>query len=91
MRVDEIYPWGSPARSGHVYGTTDVRHPLIAEMHVRGKACVSGLLKGVALPLAGCGFVDTTRIAASAEAKVIVPIRAARGCPSMRCPYATAI
>nr|XP_061810478.1 probable bifunctional SAT/APS kinase [Nerophis lumbriciformis] len=33
LRLDEIYPWDRRRESAAVFGTTDSRHPLVAEMH----------------------------------------------------------
>ncbi len=50
MRVEEIYEWDPDEEAKLVYGTTDVRHPLIAEMHSWGRLNISGELKVFALP-----------------------------------------
>lgn len=50
MRVEEIYEWDSVLEAQPVYGTTDVRHPLVAEMHSWGKLNISGKLDVFALP-----------------------------------------
>jgi len=50
MSVEELYPWdrGEVARS--VFGSEDLRHPLVAEMHRWGRLNVSGGLRMVQLP-----------------------------------------
>lgn len=50
MRVEEIYKWDPDAEAKSVYGTTDVRHPLVAEMHSWGRLNISGKLDVFALP-----------------------------------------
>ena len=50
MVVEEAFTWNPLVEAQHVYGTTDVRHPLVAEMHSWGKIYISGPLKVVNLP-----------------------------------------
>lgn len=50
MRVEEIYQWDLNSEAKLVYGTTDVRHPLVAEMHTWGSLNISGKLEVFALP-----------------------------------------
>jgi sulfate adenylyltransferase len=50
MLVEEIYPWDLQAEARQVYGSTDPRHPLIAEMHRWGQAYASGPLQVLQLP-----------------------------------------
>src|ERR1043165_4633822 len=50
MRVEEIYEWDREQEAKSVYGTTDPRHPLVAEMQGWGEVCISGELKVVRLP-----------------------------------------
>jgi len=50
MTVEERYRWDFEAEARQVYGTTDVRHPLLAEMTLWGKEYLSGPLKVVNLP-----------------------------------------
>jgi sulfate adenylyltransferase len=50
MIVEEIFDWDLTAEASLVYGTTDARHPLVAEMASWGKAYVSGRLKVLNLP-----------------------------------------
>lgn len=50
MRVEEIYEWDREEEARAVYGTTDLRHPLVAEMHSWGKLYISGSLRVIALP-----------------------------------------
>ena len=50
MTVEEIYPWDQAELMDKVYGTTDPRHPLIAEMQRWGEINVSGRLQVLALP-----------------------------------------
>lgn len=50
MRVEEIYEWDREEEAKSIYGTTDPRHPLVAEMQGWGEVCISGELKVVRLP-----------------------------------------
>jgi sulfate adenylyltransferase len=50
MTVEEVFKW-DPAEDAHIiFGTTDVRHPLVAEMALWGRTCISGSLKVLDLP-----------------------------------------
>src|SRR5215204_1315247 len=50
MRIEEIYEWDLRQASLEVFGTTDSRHPLVAEMHGWGRLNISGRLRVIALP-----------------------------------------
>lgn len=50
MTVEEIYEWDLSVTARKVFGTEDLRHPLVAEMHRWGKLNVSGRLRLVQLP-----------------------------------------
>ena len=50
MTVEEIFEWDLLHEAERICGTTDVRHPLVAEMHTWGKRYVSGPLKVLNLP-----------------------------------------
>ncbi|MBD0370017.1 MAG: bifunctional sulfate adenylyltransferase/adenylylsulfate kinase [Pyrinomonadaceae bacterium] len=50
MRVDEIFPWHLMHEARSVYGTTDARHPMVAEMHSWRELCISGELQVINLP-----------------------------------------
>jgi sulfate adenylyltransferase len=50
MTIEEIFEWDLAHEAERVCGTTDVRHPLVAEMHTWGKRYVSGPLKVLSLP-----------------------------------------
>ena len=52
MRVDEAFSWNAAAEAQAVLGTTDVRHPLVAEMTTWGPRCLSGPLTVLDLPRA---------------------------------------
>jgi len=50
MQVEEAFAW-SPAREARfVCGSTDTRHPLVAEMDTWGEVCISGPLRVINLP-----------------------------------------
>ena len=51
MMVEEIYEWDLAETAGEVFGTTDTRHPLVAEMHGWGTRNISGELKVLRLPV----------------------------------------
>ncbi len=50
MRVDEIFSWDRAREARAVYGTTDPRHPLVAEMNSWGELCLTGGLRVLDLP-----------------------------------------
>ncbi len=50
MTVDEMYEWDVDEVVQKVYGTLDVRHPLVAEMHRWGRYNISGPLRVLQLP-----------------------------------------
>jgi sulfate adenylyltransferase len=50
MLVEEIFEWNATAEALQVFGTTDVRHPLVAEMGTWGKFYISGPLQVLNLP-----------------------------------------
>jgi len=50
MTVEEAYPWDRDEVADKVFGTTDLRHPLVAEMHRWGDINISGRLRVLQLP-----------------------------------------
>jgi len=50
MRVDEVYEWDPRAEARQVLGTTDDRHPWVAEMRTWGRFRLSGPLRVIDLP-----------------------------------------
>ena len=50
MTVEEIYEWDLETTARQVFGTTDARHPLVAEMHRWGSRNISGRLQVLNLP-----------------------------------------
>ena len=50
MTVEEIYEWDLETAARKVFGTTDARHPLVAEMHRWGRRNISGRLQLLQLP-----------------------------------------
>ena len=50
MRVEEIFQWNREQEAKLAYGTTDPRHPLVAEMEKWGELCISGEMQVVRLP-----------------------------------------
>jgi sulfate adenylyltransferase len=50
MNVEEIYEWDLNEVAMKAFGTLDMRHPMISEMHSWGKYYVSGPLKVLQLP-----------------------------------------
>ncbi len=50
MTVEEVYGWDVDEAAKKVFGTTDRRHPLVAEMDRWGKLNISGRLRVLALP-----------------------------------------
>ena len=50
MRITEVFEWDRTELATRVLKTTDVRHPLVAEMHRWGKVCISGPLRVLEVP-----------------------------------------
>jgi sulfate adenylyltransferase len=50
MTIEEMYSWDHHETSDKVFGTRDLRHPLVAEMHRWGKYNISGELQALRLP-----------------------------------------
>lgn len=50
LTVTEIYEWDRSELARNVFGTEDLRHPLVAEMNRWGPVNISGVLKVIALP-----------------------------------------
>jgi sulfate adenylyltransferase len=50
MTIEEIYPWNREEAAQKVLGTTDMRHPLVAEMSRWGSLNLSGCLRMLQMP-----------------------------------------
>ena len=50
MDVEEAYQWDMEETAREVYGTLDLRHPIVAEMHQWGRYNISGRLQVIQLP-----------------------------------------
>jgi sulfate adenylyltransferase len=50
VTVEEIYPWDRTETAQKVFGTTDLRHPLVAEMSRWGSLNVSGRVRVLQMP-----------------------------------------
>src|ERR1041384_5303639 len=50
MTIEEIFPWSAEDEAHAVYDTTDLRHPLVAEMQSWGKLNIAGRLRVFATP-----------------------------------------
>ena len=50
MLIEEIYEWNLERVAQKVFGTQDLRHPLVAEMHRWGPLNISGKLRVLQLP-----------------------------------------
>ena len=50
LTIEEIYEWDRDEVAQKVFGTVDLRHPLVAEMHRWGRLQVSGRLRVLQLP-----------------------------------------
>jgi len=50
MRIEEIYEWDASEESRQIFGTTDMRHPLVAEMQKWERLYASGRLRVLQLP-----------------------------------------
>jgi len=51
MTVEEIYEWDREEAALKVFGSTDLRHPLVSGMHRWGELNVSGRLRVLQLPI----------------------------------------
>jgi len=51
ITVEEMYEWNPEELADQVFGSRDLRHPLVAEMHRWGKYNISGKLKMLQLPV----------------------------------------
>jgi len=51
MTVEEMYEWDRAEVGEKAFGTTDPKHPIVAEMHRWGKVNLSGRLQVLQLPL----------------------------------------
>ena len=50
MTIEEIYQWDLAQVAERAFGTQDLRHPFVAEMHRWGRVNVSGTLRMIQLP-----------------------------------------
>ena len=50
MDLEEAYEWDMEEIASGVYGTLDLRHPIVAEMHQWGRYNISGRLQVIQLP-----------------------------------------
>ncbi|MFP4322622.1 MAG: bifunctional sulfate adenylyltransferase/adenylylsulfate kinase [Anaerolineales bacterium] len=50
LRIEEMYEWDRAEMAAKVFGTQDVRHPLVAEMHRWGPLNLAGELRVLQLP-----------------------------------------
>lgn len=50
MTIEDIYEWNLAETAQNVFGTTDLRHPLVAEMHRWGTLNIAGPLTVLNLP-----------------------------------------
>lgn len=50
MTIEDVYEWDLKETAQQVFGTVDVRHPLVAEMHRWGSRNISGSLKVLEVP-----------------------------------------
>jgi sulfate adenylyltransferase len=50
MTIEEIYPWDRDEVARKAWGSQDLRHPLVAEMHRWGPLNISGRLQVLQLP-----------------------------------------
>ncbi len=51
MAIEEMYEWDLNEVAEKVFGSTDLRHPLVSEMHRWGSLNISGRLRVLQLPL----------------------------------------
>ncbi|MBN1965491.1 MAG: bifunctional sulfate adenylyltransferase/adenylylsulfate kinase [Anaerolineae bacterium] len=67
LNVEEIYAWDRDEVAEKAYGTRDVKHPLVAEMHRWGSLNLSGRLRVIQLP-PHYDFVELRRTPAQVRA-----------------------
>jgi sulfate adenylyltransferase len=67
MRIEEVFRWDPKREARLVYGTTDVKHPMVSEMDHWNDLCISGELKVLNLPKY-YDFVDIRRTPAQTRA-----------------------
>ncbi len=70
MRVEEAFAWDPVREAQYVCGSTDARHPLVAEMETWGKVYISGLLQIINLPKA-YDFSDLRRTPAQVRNSLV--------------------
>ena len=69
MTVEEIFPWSREEEASDVYGTTDLRHPLVAEMQRWGTHNIAGRLRALATP-SHYDFLDLRMTPAETRARL---------------------
>lgn len=50
MEIHEIFHWDPIKEATLAYGTSDIKHPMVAEMGTWGRVCISGPLRVLQLP-----------------------------------------
>lgn len=50
MQIEEVYRFNWQEESQKVFGTTDIKHPMVSEMAGWGSLCIAGALKVLNLP-----------------------------------------
>ncbi|MCH7589381.1 MAG: bifunctional sulfate adenylyltransferase/adenylylsulfate kinase [Chloroflexi bacterium] len=50
MTIEQVFDWNVAEEAYKIFGTQDLRHPLVAEMHGWGKLNISGRLQVLQLP-----------------------------------------
>lgn len=81
MNIEEVFEWDLSKETEHVCGTTDTRHPLVAEMSSWGRVYVSGPIRVIALPR-HYDFVELRKAPAELRGLTAVNGICQRGCPS---------
>ncbi len=51
LEIEEIYEWDRELMASAVFGTNDLRHPLVSEMYRWGKYNLAGMLRVLKLPM----------------------------------------
>lgn len=67
MRVDDVFAWDFETHVENVFGTTDTRHPMVAEMMGWSRRFVGGELRVLRLPL-HCDFTELRHTPAQVRA-----------------------
>jgi sulfate adenylyltransferase len=72
MTIEEIFEWDPTVEAQSVYGTTDDRYPIVAEMYFWNRTCISGPIKALRLP-GPAGYADLHHSPAEIRSRPALP------------------